>query len=92
MEVGFDNNENYYVETSTGKLAAVIDNEDKAERFSFSNLHMHHYWEMWLPKKAGKPVRNLVLITSTLGLLLLALTGMLLYFRKQKKKNLTTSL
>lgn len=86
IEVGFDNRENYYVETGTGKLAAVVDNFDKAERFSFSNFHMHHYWEMWLNKEAGKPVRNLVLISTTLGLLLLALTGMIIYFRKQKRK------
>lgn len=86
IEVGFDNRENYYVETATGKLAAVVDNVDRAERFSFSNLHMHHYWEMWLNKETGKPVRNLVLISTTLGLLLLALTGMILYSRKQKRK------
>ena len=86
IEVGFDNHENYYVETATGKLAAMVDRADRAERFSFSNFHMHHYVEMWLGKETGKPFRNLILIATTLGLLLLALTGMIIYFKKQKRK------
>ena len=86
FEVRFANSERYYVETATGKLALLSRPVDRAERFSFSNLHMHHYWEMWLGKKKGKPVKNLVLISSTLGLLMLALTGIQLYRQKQLKK------
>jgi hypothetical protein len=86
MEIAFDNEVNYYVETATGQLAAIINPSDKAERFSFSNLHMHHYWEMWLGKDNGKTAKNIVLISSTLGLLLLALTGIMMYSRKKLKK------
>ena len=83
VEVGFGDGETYYVETATGSLATVTRPGDAAERFSFSNLHMHHYWEMWIGKDAGKTVRNTVLISSTAGLMLLALTGTLIYIRKR---------
>jgi hypothetical protein len=86
MEIVFDNDENYYVETATGQLSAITKSSDKAERFSFSNLHMHHYWEMWFDKNSGKTAKNIVLISSTLGLLLLALTGIAMYSRKKLKK------
>jgi hypothetical protein len=84
IEVGFDKTQNYYVETSTGHLSAIANSCDKAERFSFSNLHMHHYWEDWFGDD-GKSVQKTVLILSTLGLLLLALTGCRMYWRKKQK-------
>ena len=85
-EVAFTDGSNSYVETATASLAAVSRPSDGAERFSFSNLHMHHYWEMWLGKETGKHVKNLVLLSSTLGLLLLAFTGMLIYLSKKQGK------
>ena len=84
IEVGFDGKENYYVETATGQLLAVINPYDKAERFSFSNLHMHHYWEH-LFGKGGKIIQKTILIFTTLGLLLLALTGCWMYWTKKQK-------
>jgi hypothetical protein len=69
----------YYIETSTGLLSSLAGNADAAERFSFSQLHMHHYWEDLFGKEYGKPLKNGVLIGSTLGLFLLSLTGLLLY-------------
>ena len=84
IEVGFDEKENYYVETATGYLSAVTNTYDKAERFSFSNFHMHHYWED-LFGKSGKTFQKTVLIISTLGLLLLALTGCWMYWMKKQR-------
>jgi hypothetical protein len=84
IEVGFDKKENYYVETSTGHLSAKATINDKAERFSFSNLHMHHYWED-LFGDSGKTIQKLILISTTLGLLLLAVTGCWMYLRKKHK-------
>lgn len=81
IEVGFDTKENYYVETSTGHLSAITNSYDKAERFSFSNLHMHHYLEDWF----GKTVQKTFLILTTLGLLLLALTGCWIYWKKRQQ-------
>lgn len=81
IEVGFDEKENYYVETSTGHLSAITNSYDKAERFSFSNLHMHHYLEDWV----GKTVQKTFLILTTLGLLLLAFTGCWMYWKKRQR-------
>ena len=85
METQFANGEYVFVETATGEIAAITRPSDEAERFSFSNLHMHYYWEMWMGKEFGKTFKNAILISSTLGLLLLALTGTVMYFRKQWK-------
>jgi hypothetical protein len=85
VEVGMSDGNNYYVETSTGHLAAIAGASDAAERFSFSNLHMHHYWEDLFGKANGKKFKNLFLVATTLGLLLLAMTGMIMYWRKRKK-------
>lgn len=84
IEVGFDAGKNYYVETSTGHLSAITNSQDKAERFSFSNLHMHHYWEDWFGN-AGKSIQKTVFIATTLGLLLLALTGCWMYWKKRQR-------
>lgn len=84
IEVAFHEDDRYYVETSTGKLSAVTNAYDKAERFSFSNLHMHHYWESSLGD-SGKTIQKTVLICSTLGLLLLAITGLIIYCCKRVK-------
>lgn len=85
VEVSFGK-ENYYIETSTGYLSAIASSSDKAERFSFSNLHMHHYWEDWFGKKIGRPVKNIFLIASTLGLLTLAMTGLMMYRARVRKR------
>jgi hypothetical protein len=87
VEVDFKQSPDYFVETSTGKLAAVVKVSAQAERFSFSNLHMHHYWEKWFGKGAGGSLKNIVLIASTLGLLIVALTGMVIYIRKRFHHN-----
>jgi hypothetical protein len=82
--VAFEGGEKYYVETSTGYLSAITNRSSRAERFSFSNLHMHHFWKMWLGKRVGDSVRMVVLGVSTAGLLLLAMTGIFMYLKKVK--------
>ncbi|OLY91488.1 PepSY-associated TM region [Cnuella takakiae] len=86
VEVGFDANNSYFVETSTGTLAAVSNAASRAERFIFSNLHMHHYWEQVLGRNVGSNMRNGLLIASTLGLLLVACTGMMIYARRKRQR------
>lgn len=82
-EVAFDDGTHYYVETATASLAALSRPSNGAERFGFSHLHLPHYGEMWLGKETGNVVKNLVLISSTLGLLLPALSGTLVYLSKK---------
>ena len=89
VQVRFADDKDYFVETGTGYLSSTAGTSDRGERFSFTNLHMHHYWEMWLGRDTGKAVRNLVLTISTLGLLILALTGILMYGRKMALKKKT---
>jgi hypothetical protein len=86
VEVEFVKGGSYYVETSTGRLSAVTGKSDQAERFSFSNLHMQHYWEDWFGRKTGKQLKNVVLMGSTLGLMLLAFTGLMMYRARLVKK------
>jgi hypothetical protein len=84
VEVGFRSRDNDYVETATGRLSAIMTRSSRAERFSFSNLHMHHYWEDWFGDN-GKPAQKILLISSTLGLLLLALTGCFIWWTRKRK-------
>jgi hypothetical protein len=86
VQVAIGGNERYYVETSTGYLSAITSSSSRAERFSFSNLHMHHFWKMWLGKTIGDPVRMVVLILSTAGLLILAMTGIFMYVKKIRRQ------
>jgi hypothetical protein len=86
IEVEFAHGTNYYVETSTGMLSAISGRADEAERFSFSNLHMQHYWEDLFGRKTGKQLKNIVLMGSTLGLMLLAFTGCVMYRSRLVKK------
>ncbi|MGZ5287779.1 MAG: hypothetical protein ACXWB9_11360, partial [Flavisolibacter sp.] len=92
MEVIFRDGASWYIDTSTGMLAFVADDMDEAERFSFSNLHMHHYWEDLFGKERGRLYKDLMLVCSTLGLLLLALTGIIMYRAKIKKTKASTNL
>ncbi len=87
-QISFDDGTKYFVETSTGKIATITTAIDKTERFSFSNFHMHHYAEMWFGHKNGKKVRNVILITTTLGLLLVAMLGLTMLIVKKLRRNL----
>jgi hypothetical protein len=82
VQVSFDE-ESYFIETTTGSLITASGLPDAAERFSFSNFHMHKYPETWWGSKNGKRVKNIILISSTLGLLLAAFTGTLIYLRRR---------
>jgi hypothetical protein len=66
-------NKRYFVETSTGRLAAKVDDLDLAEGYSFALFHKHHYMD-W----AGKAARDwstmwwafVQIIMITIGLML----------------------
>jgi len=81
------NDDAVYIDPSTGAVAAISNSSESAERFSFSNLHMYHFWEMWLGKTVGTFMKNLFLISSTLGLLLVALSGVLIYTRRIARRS-----
>ncbi|RYF86080.1 MAG: PepSY domain-containing protein [Chitinophagaceae bacterium] len=87
VENRLTNGDAFYIDPATGSVAAVSNSSDAAERFSFRNLHMYHFWEMWLGKTVGSFVKNLFLIGSTLGLLAVALSGVLIYTRRIARRS-----
>jgi hypothetical protein len=68
---------NYYIETSTSRLAAKIDNSDRFEGYSFAILHKFLFLD-W----AGKNVRDITMMISALGVLIVSIMGLILFFKK----------
>ncbi|MGD1840904.1 MAG: PepSY domain-containing protein [Thermonemataceae bacterium] len=66
----------YYVETSTARIAAKIENIDRAEGFSFGVFHKYSFMA-W----AGKDVRDLTTMLSALGVLVVSLFGLALFIK-----------
>ena len=78
-KVQFDTIENdtYYIETSTGRLAAKVNDSARKEGFSFAFLHKYHLLDF-----AGKVFRDIIMSLATLGLLVVSVFGMILYVKK----------
>lgn len=72
----------YYIETSSSRLAARIDDSDRREGLSFAILH-----KFLLMEWAGKQVRDLTTMLAALGILVVSLLGFVLYVKKKKKDN-----
>lgn len=68
---------NYYIETATSRLAAKIENSDRIEGYSFAIFHKFLFME-W----AGKNVRDIAMMVSALGVLVVSLFGLALFLRK----------
>ncbi|WP_165784618.1 PepSY domain-containing protein [Solitalea longa] len=84
VQFNANNNERWYVETSSGKLATKVNDVDARERFSFSKLHMFHF-----SHGMGKSTRDLLLVFAALVNLLAALTGtvlLVIWYKKKKPK------
>jgi hypothetical protein len=71
----------FFVETSSGHLAAHIRNADRREGLSFAIFH-----KFFLMDWAGKNVRDGVMMLSALGVLVVNLMGMVLWWGKPKRK------
>jgi hypothetical protein len=68
--VGYPNGDNWYIETTTSKLATKVATIDRAEGLSF--IFLHKYFGMtW----AGKNIRDLVSMLAALGVLVVSLFG-----------------
>ncbi len=69
-KISYANEENWYVETTTSKLAATVAGIDRAEGLSF--IFLHKYFGMtW----AGKNIRDLVSMLAAAGVLVVSLFG-----------------
>jgi len=68
--VSYPNGDNWYIETSTSKLATKVTSIDRAEGLSF--IFLHKYFGMtW----AGKNIRDIVSMLAALGVLVVSLFG-----------------
>lgn len=70
QQVSYSSGENWYIETTTAKLATKVDELDRAEGISFIFLHKFFYMS-W----AGKDVRDIVSILAALGVLAVSILG-----------------
>jgi hypothetical protein len=70
----------FYIETSTGKLAAVVNDSDRAEGYSFAILHKHHFLD-----GLGRNARDIFSMLTALSLCVVVWFG-LKTLRKKKAK------
>lgn len=70
QKVSYPGNENWYIETTTARLATKVDGLDRAEGFSFIFLHKFFYMS-W----AGKDIRDAVSMVAALGVLVVSVLG-----------------
>jgi len=78
-----NNNERYYVETTTGKLSKQINDNDLYEGYSFALLHKHHFMDF-----AGKNWRDFSTMFWAAAQIIMVIVGLMLYFKfinKNKK-------
>jgi len=68
----------YFIETSTSRLAAVIENSDKIEGYSFAIFHKFLFMD-W----AGKNIRDLTMVLAALTVLIVSVLGLLLFLKKK---------
>ncbi|UPZ14831.1 PepSY-associated TM helix domain-containing protein [Flavobacterium humidisoli] len=67
----------YFIETSTSRLAAVINNSDRIEGYSFAILHKFLFMD-W----AGKNIRDLATVLAALSILIVSVLGFILFLKK----------
>jgi hypothetical protein len=69
----------YFIETSTSRLVAVIENSDVAEGYSFAIFHKFLFMD-W----AGKNVRDLTTVLVALTILITSILGLILFLKKKQ--------
>ena len=77
-----DSDARYYVETSSGTLAAKVDNLNAIEGYSFGFLHK---WDV-LGSVVGKTIRDILLMLFAFGNMTVAALGVWLFVLGRKKK------
>nr|WP_315256673.1 PepSY-associated TM helix domain-containing protein [uncultured Flavobacterium sp.] len=68
----------YFIETATSRLAAVIQNSDKMEGYSFAIFHKFLFMD-W----AGKNIRDLTMVLAALTVLIVSVLGLILFLKKK---------
>ncbi|HEY8927845.1 MAG TPA: PepSY domain-containing protein [Mucilaginibacter sp.] len=78
QKVSYPDNQNWYIETTTAKLATKVNSLDKAEGFSFIFLHKFFYMA-W----AGKDIRDIVSMLAAMGVLVVSVLGFLSFLKNK---------
>jgi len=81
VSYGGKDNERYYIETSTGRLAKRVTNSSLVEEYSFAFLHKHEFMS-W----GGKGLKDLSTMFWALAQIVLVTIGLLLYFKWRKRR------
>jgi hypothetical protein len=76
----FNRNQRWYVETSTGKLAAKVNDNDLIEGFSFAFLHKHHFMDF-----AGKSWRDFSTMFAAMSQIIVVIFGLVIWRRVRRK-------
>jgi hypothetical protein len=82
-----DHHARYYVETSSGALAARVNDLDAIESYSFALLHKHEFLGA-----LGKSVKDFSTIFWAAAQLLLVALGLVLWLRRRRRQNGNTPL
>jgi hypothetical protein len=79
IKIAYNTPENYtfFIETNTSRVAAKVNNYDRAEGYTFAVLHKFLYLE-W----AGKPIRDFATVLTALSILVISIMGILILKRK----------
>lgn len=64
-------NNTFFIETNTSRIAAKVNNYDRAEGYTFALFHKFLYLE-W----AGKPIRDFVTVLTALSILVISILGL----------------
>ena len=67
----------FYIETATSRLAAIVNNNSRLEGYSFAIFH-----KFLLMEWAGKNIRDILMIISALGILVVSVLGLVLFIKK----------
>jgi hypothetical protein len=81
-KIGYAENsrERYYVETSSGKLAALVNDKDLYEGYSFALFHKHHFMD-W----GGKTVRDISTMFWAFMQVLMISVGLWFWIKVRRK-------
>jgi hypothetical protein len=80
-----NNNERYYVETSTGRLSKRVTDNSMMEEYSFAFLHKHEFMG-W----GGKGVKDLSTMFWALAQIVMVTVGIILYFKYRSRRRPVT--
>lgn len=78
QQISYPNGENWYIETTTAKLATKVTEIDRAEGLSFIFLHKF-FWMTW----AGKNIRDIVSMAAALTILIVSLLGFTAFIKNR---------